>query len=388
MGKKNLSSQKIIYLLYLISLFYLFQAILIDLHNVKENGMIDLRNRITGTRLAFKGIDPYFFKWNPQKDPIEFLDPNDFPDLKMSRVTIPPSNFFIFYPIKDLPYNRIKIIWFVLQWIMAFFVLYVFKITTQGGFTKILTLTVGLFFLTVFVFWHNHIEKGQIYIFYLFLVAFSYIFYKKKLDFISGIIMGINIVFRPFFILFVIPFFIKSKWKFILGNIIGAISLLLISIKVFGAQMWQKFFESVNYQSKLHILDFSYIKQYFDNATNPAIETLKKKYYSIYDSSIQGTFDKIFHIKLSPFHLKLALFLFIIFIFLLLIHYRKKMLKTDSLFLIGILIVIFSEYFVPAPRFNYSNITYLFPTLLIAKNYKHYFKIIYGFIQKWKFLKN
>ena len=138
----------------------------------------------------------------------------------------------------------------------------------------------------------------------------------------------------------------------------------------------------------LHILDFSYIKQYFDNATNPAIETLKKKYYSIYDSSIQGTFDKIFHIKLSPFHLKLVLFLFIIFIFLLLIHYRKKMLKTDSLFLIGILIVIFSEYFVPAPRFNYSNITYLFPTLLIAKNYKHYFKIIYGFIQKWKFLKN
>jgi hypothetical protein len=49
---------------------------------------------VVATRLLNNGIDPYYYKWKPGDSEL-FLDPRDFPDRPMSRVTVPPTTLLI-----------------------------------------------------------------------------------------------------------------------------------------------------------------------------------------------------------------------------------------------------------------------------------------------------
>lgn len=365
---------KILNIILILAIIFSIQQFISDIYNAKTYGAIDLRNRIVGTRLVKLGINPYTFKWNSQTDSLTLLDPFDFPDLKVSRVSIPPSNFPIFSILAKIDnYNRIKFIWMLITWFLFTGTIFFIIIEVRQKFLRRLLVTVGLLYFSIGSFWRLHIEKGQIYIIYVFLIAFSYYIYtqKNKLsEFLSGLIMGINIVLRPFMIFFSIPMLTFGKWKFILGNIIGAIFAFGISLYLYGFDLWKHFFNYVNYQSKMHLKEIvSHSQHYYQ------IITLKKDFYDSYDfprfdTSIQKIIHTFFNFELTSSMLKLSLIIVMLFFTLLFFTLRKRKFTIDTIFIIGSLLVIISEFFVPSPRFSYNNVIFLIPLLLIVKNYK------------------
>ena len=60
-------------ILFFILIPFVAWGILKDVSNTGNGGSIDLRNRITGARIASNGIDPYTYKWM-RGEPEEFCD--------------------------------------------------------------------------------------------------------------------------------------------------------------------------------------------------------------------------------------------------------------------------------------------------------------------------
>ena len=169
----------------LVIIFTLFDFIE-DIINSFEYCGIDLRNRIVGARVIKHHLDPYFFKWSEKYSKL-LLDPRDIPELPVTRLTIPPSLLLLHLPFSDFYYKNIRIIWTLLQWFFLLFSIYAF---TKAKNKKIIWIT-GLLLIADSYIMRLHIERGQIYIFYVFLISLAYYIYRKKSDnFISGLLLG------------------------------------------------------------------------------------------------------------------------------------------------------------------------------------------------------
>ena len=64
-------------------------AMLFDAVNTNKGGSIDLRNRVTGARIAADKKDPYIYKWKTG-DPTVFLDLYNQPGALLSKTTVTP----------------------------------------------------------------------------------------------------------------------------------------------------------------------------------------------------------------------------------------------------------------------------------------------------------
>ena len=164
-----------------------------DVMNTLKYGAIDLRNRVVGTRLLLKGEDPYYFKWN-NDTPEYYIDARDFfKDLPVSRVTITPTFLLLHAPFAKINYKTQQILWAIFQWIMLIFIIVIFtKITDSEIRSKIIWI-IGLLLIAGSFFWRLYIEKGQLYIFYVFLIVLAYWISKKDFKYnllIAGRILG------------------------------------------------------------------------------------------------------------------------------------------------------------------------------------------------------
>jgi len=298
-----------------------------DTVNTLKYGALDLRNRVVGVRVLLNEEDPYFFKWE-QDTPEEFVDARDFySNFPMSRLTVPPSVLLLHSPF----------------WI------------------------IGLLIIASSFFWRLHIDKGQIYILFLFMIILSYWLVKKKDNYIlSGFILGLTVSFRPPVILMGIPFLIKKKWKFIISGITGMLISFVSSLFIAPFPFWKSYFNSMEFHEKFHLLIIRPTYSFFNKID---VDGIKNAIFSanlpIEDSSIQDMFRIIFHLKVKAIILELSLIICIsVLIFLL----WKRIVKTksnDILFYIGIVFVIISSFFLPAARLSYMNIYWLFPLSLI-----------------------
>jgi hypothetical protein len=366
--------------LFYLSLLLILLGLIKDFRLTTNYSGAALRNRIVSARYMHEGLDPYFSKWKEGMSD-KFLDPLDSPELQVNRGTVPPSLLLLHEPLAMLNYSKIKIIWFVLQITAFAFIIFLFSNLTTNKEEKMLMVIASAFFIIGSDSWHLHVERGQMYIFYALLLTIAYWLTKKKYKFnmeTSGFILGLSAWIRPTLILMNIPLLIAGRWKMIGGNLLGLLTGFLISVAAGQRASWESYFKAMNIwgQAQLNGMPLnSSLSNIKYPLTGEGIDlSLWGTDYDIEFFSLQALAKQYAGLHLNSFTLSI---LFLSLLLLMVIHFRSiKKAGDDSLFIFGFLIIMLSEYFLPAPRASYNYVQWIFLLLLIIKELKPNQKLI------------
>lgn len=218
----------------------------------RRNGGIDLRNRVVGARLLLEGRDPYFFRWSG-KEKEELIDPWVGPRQLANRCTVTPPMLALYAPFSSLRYRTQQKIWFFIETGLAFVLLGLIVHQTPPARRA----TVLFVFLLVFVFsecWRMHIERGQIYVLYAGLAAFSaWLALRYQQHFLAGMVLGLLTVLRPVFIFTCLPFFLDRRWRVLAGGCVGILLALTMSVASLGARNWGTYFRAMDAHARTHL---------------------------------------------------------------------------------------------------------------------------------------
>ena len=368
--KKNEINILISFLL-IMSIFFAVVGFIKDIENTFLFGGIDLRNRVVGSRLIKAGYDPYFFKWNDSFSDF-FLDSRDHPNIPVSRVTVPPTVLQLHSFFSELPYKIQRYSWLFLQWLLLIFSIYFFS-KSQKNLTKSKLIWIsGLFFVAGSYVFRLHVERGQIYILFVFLFSLAYYIYQSKKKFssiLSGIIIGYTTALRPPMFLIGVPFLLYKKWRFIVGQIIGFIIGILTSFIFVNINTWKSYFAAMDIHEKVHL---GILKMSAERYPYINIEDTRDLWMGaqlpISDSSIQGILYNFFNLRVPSGCLIIGLVICLIVVIVLLLRLKIKSANIGILFFCGSIMVLISEFFIPAARFSYNNVIWLIPLSLIIIN--------------------
>ena len=122
---------------------------IVDFRNTLAYPGTDLRNRVVGARLMLKGIDPYFFKWQPGL-PAKFYDPLDISSELLSKLSVPPTVLVLHSIIAGLSYAQQKVIWLLVQWAALIGTMLIFIRARNSQSKTNLILAVGFFLPIVY----------------------------------------------------------------------------------------------------------------------------------------------------------------------------------------------------------------------------------------------
>lgn len=368
--KKNEINLLLSFLL-IMSIFFAVVGFIKDIENTSLFGGMDLRNRVVGSRLIKAGYDPYFFKWNDSFSDF-FLDSRDHPNIPVSRVTVPPTVLQLHSFFSDLPYKIQRYAWTFIQWILLILSIYFFTKSEKNLIkTKLIWIT-SLFFMAGSYVFRLHVERGQIYILFVFLFSTAYYIYQDKNKFssiLSGIIIGYTTALRPPMCFIGVPFLIYKKWRFIVGQIIGFIIGILTSFIFVNFKIWKSYFTAMDIHEKVHL---GILKMSTEGYPYINIEDTRDLWMGaqlpISDSSIQGMFYNFFNIRIPSNSLIIGLIICLIVFIVILLRLKIKSANMEVLFFYGSLMVLISEFFIPAARFSYNNVIWLIPLSLIIIN--------------------
>jgi Glycosyltransferase family 87 len=238
-------------------LFILVHSIIRDVYLEKQYTG-DLRNRIVGARLQKDGRLPYFYYWQA-KDGTRYFDPNNSNQSSATVSPITASPFFhqLLYPICDLDQRTLSEIWFVIQYLLLFAMIWLACRMTHEANIRWLICNTGVLF-TMTEAWKSNIENGQIYLFYTFLTLciISCILNKKRVwSMVAALIMAVWILNRPIGIIAMLPILLLYKQQR-LFLFTAMTSLLLYVIFVlsspFEKTLWLNYMEGIRMQVKFH----------------------------------------------------------------------------------------------------------------------------------------
>ncbi len=343
-----------------------------DFKNTIEYGGIDLRPKVVGSRLLMEGYDPYHYKWSPG-DSESLLDPNDSPDVPISRVTVTPAYLVFLSPIANIPYKIQKIIWLAVQWLLFLFSLTIFANSAKSIVKSKIIWIIGLLFISVSSFWRLHVERGQIYIVFVFLLSLAYLISQKKFKYnaiLSGFLIGYTISLRPPIIFMTIPILIYRQWKLFIGTMIGLLFGIATPLLFSNISIWERYYSSMQYfGTRPDALGIPWGESYRSIYPDRMIEGMNNlgigANIETSDSSLQAIFFNYLGKMLSTKILTIALIIILLIISILLLKFRIKKISMNMLFLVGITIILIGEFFLPAANYNYTNITWLIPLSLI-----------------------
>ena len=361
--------------LIIISIIVVIVGIIIDLLNTFKYGGIDLRNRIVGSRLLIEGLDPYFFQWNSNLSP-RLLDPLNDSSFTRTRVTVTPAVLFLYCSIAKLSYLKIRIIWLIVQWLFLLTTILIFVKLSSSKLQAKLVIILGLLFFSGSLFWRIHIERGQTYILYTFLLAVSYFLLKQSFKYrqiLSGIFLGFTITTRLPIILVLLPFLIYRKLSFITGAIVGIILSITVSWPVCNLKIWQSYLKSMlgitQFFAKYQTPDVAVFKQKANNIYPKVIEGMNnlKRYSNL--EQVDSSLNKIRYffgvdIPLLVFVCTWLLILAVLLYFISIKH--KSSISGGLLFWFGVYLYIITEFFIPAARYSYNDIQFLIPLSILA----------------------
>lgn len=194
----------------------------VDCGNMASGGSIDLRNRITGTRLFAAHQDAYHYKWTTAGPP-DWCDPFNNLALPITRTTVTPSLLMLNLPLAPLSYRYIQSVWLIAQWLMFLVTAALWMMVIPKGRLRWLWAMVVTGF-TFTVAWRHHTDRGQAYVVMLFLLACWMLATRhSKLGngLIPGLVAGLLVALRPPFLLLLGPFLLLRRRGQILGAIVG-----------------------------------------------------------------------------------------------------------------------------------------------------------------------
>ncbi len=373
---KLFQDKKIFKLLAITAVAITIIGFLVDLRNTFNYPGTDFRNRVVGARLALEGIDPYFFKWQPGLAKT-FYDPLDIPTELVSKLSVPPTVLVIHALFAKLSYLPQKLIWLGVQWATLLATVGIFLKTAKSPSIKKLVLAVSFFFANS-LFWRIHINSGQIYIVYIFLLSIAWILLNKPLKFnelYSGFFVGITASLRPSFVLFSIPFLIGRKIHFIVGGILGILSSISISLLLFGGFVWQRYILCMLVMigavdpNSYPLIDnrlpdiASTIYPQIIEGFNWTIRNPLELY--LYKTSFYDVLD-MFGVSNKRYILAVSFIFFLVLVFICIFRSIAKNKNIDRLFLLGVLICLVGDFFIPVGRYSYYDVQMILPMLILA----------------------
>lgn len=336
---------------------------------------LDLRSRIVGSRVMQEtNQSPYFYRWQ-EGDDIRLKDPDPSMDLLkdtiVSRVTVTPALLIMQKPLAKQDYSFIKYFWFFFQ-LLAFIV--VFAVFYYKAHNKTAKYMLGFAALLWFFSmpWRDHLMTGQVYVLYPFILTLAYLLADSKVKYFkifAGVLIGLFVFVRPTFILFAFPLLLNKEYKFILGGLCGIIIGFLFFVLP-DTSVWYSYQEAMSYWASMDT-------HQHNSEMVQALGALQVEPNWI--SSIQHIVHFAFKIELNTIHL---LTLFTAFVGFVILFLRKKICKLSlqDTFLFAAFLIITADFFLPAARFNYYAIQWIFPLFLILSRYKGIFTNVHVLI--------
>ena len=343
-----------------------------DLNFTKKYGGVDLRNRVVAARVAMElGQDPYYFKWTRDYSD-RFLDPADNAAIPVARVTVPPTTLLLQSSISRPPYLAQRYIWFFFQWLLLLASIFILTRLTSSPAARKMIWILGLLFISGAYFWRLHVERGQMYIFYVFLFTLSLYTYQKfgdekKNQSIAGFILGYLASLRPPFLFAFIPFLLYKKIRFSSFAVLGFTASILFTSIFLPPSLWVSFYNSASFQGTMRTEEGTNFRAIgADRAEGVEL----KNFLPV--PGEDGSLQRIIHALSGrwPGNNALLALLFGTMALVIAYLYKFKILEPDgtNLFFVGIALVFLSEFFIPAPRWPYANVIWLIPLALIISS--------------------
>jgi hypothetical protein len=337
----------------------------------------DLRNRVVGARLMAAGESAYFHKWKAG-EPETWLDPYEKQDQVVNGNTVTPTALQFFSVFNKLHYRNMKWVWIIFSFLCVLFSLLLVLWLLQWNRVPEYWLLLPASILAAAA-WKIHLYSGQVYIFYTLLLVLFFYCYSRKYFFAAGLVAiflaGIRL---PFLVLFLPLFLVKPERKMWQGLFTGLGILLLVQLMFIPD--WQDYFRSM----QIHALELTGKIPGIPVTTTaiPNPEGALLNDISGQQQYLQSLSPDILSVqKILPqtsFFAKsfiLPLLLLVIYLLLYLLSTLKKPVRYFSgtgLLLSGFVLYILSEYFLPAPRFTYNFVQWLFPLAVLVCNGKIY----------------
>ena len=366
---------KLVKLLLIVAAVVTIIGFLIDLRNTLNYPGTDLRNRVVGTRLMLEGIDPYFFKWQPGLSE-KFYDPLDIPSQLLSKLSVTPAVLVLHSLFVGLSYLQQKLIWLFVQWAALIGTIFIFIKTSNSRSQANLVIATGLLFANS-LFWRFHVNSGQIYIIYVFLLSVAWLFLNSSANYnsiISGLFVGITVSLRPSFILFFIPFLICKKFSFVIGGILGLISSVALSCIVTGTFIWERYILTM-----LAMTGFIDLNTYLPSKERifPDPNIVYPQIIEGFDSKIRNPLERyldntslydVLNALDIPNKRNILAISFIVTMILLgwcIWRFSLKNKNTKLIFLWGTVTCLIGEFFIPVGRYSYYDVQMILPLLIV-----------------------
>lgn len=338
----------------------------------------DLRNRVVGARLMAAGQSPYFYKWQ-NGDPETWLDPFEKQNQVVNGNTVTPVTLFLFSGLNPVHFSNTQWLWVVVSF--AFFLMslelirrliFQYKKPEHGFLIPALLLAAAG--------WKMHLYSGQIYIVYSFLLLLFFYEYALKKFYAAGFIALLLVAMRPPFLLLFLPLFVfRFQRGMAWGSAVAIVLLVLVHFFWIPIHYWTDYFNSM----RIHALEIpGQIPEIPVNTVVPANpegigfdHIAQEKYLAALSPDILSVQKVLPKSGFCAQTFVLPFLLLFVYLLLFAVTAKRKPLKqmdVTGLLLFGFALYILSEYFLPAPRFTYNVVQWLFPLGVLVSGRKLY----------------
>lgn len=225
--------------------------------------------------------------------------------------------------------------------------------------------------------WRLHIEVGQIYIFYVLLLAIGHWILSQKFKFNqegAGLLIGLAASMRFPLIAVVIPMILFKKVRLLTATLLSFLIWLSIVTTAFGFQVWLSYFTAMQTISQLSA---GKIKIAMSDLTLP--QTLEGVILGIPDrigpnnSSIPIGLSRAFKLQIPTSYIILIIVVLLLFYSASLLKKHQKVDKElqkytlDAIFIFGGLMMLIVDFWIPSFRYRYNDVLFIIPLLLTLK---------------------
>lgn len=224
-----------------------------DALNTARGGSIDLRNRITGVRLAAEHRDPYFYKWTRTEDD-RFCDLFNSPSSPVSHTTVTPVTLTAFLPFKNLNYRLTQGLWFLIQYASLGLGFYAWARRSPRADWLWGGLLTCLFCLSPH--WRLHLDRGQSYVLYaaLFLALIHWGQQPgKRGPSLEGLTASLLTLLRPTYGILLGVSAARRKTTALLAAATGLVVWALLPVLLAGVSIWQNYFKAMAIHARLYL---------------------------------------------------------------------------------------------------------------------------------------
>jgi hypothetical protein len=324
-------------------------------HYTQQYTGTDFECRMRGVALMDEGYSAYFYRTHSSR-------------LAFTGVTVPPAVLWLHYSLSYFTYAQAKLLWLIIQYLLlATAIVLLVKVLPVTNYTQLLMAMLIAVYFICSAHWQFHVERGQVYVYYLFLFAATYTLYKKNSPsavFAAGLLLAFAVWCKVLFIVVAIPLLLQKNRPFISGLMAGLLLFCLLSLP--GCRQWLDYFAAVNAYtsgsstSAAH-LPLAVAGQFPSGAALPA--TFKNDFVTGCINYI-GEYLKRLNTSLPRQFYPMALAFLWLLTGALKRRHIARFSTTDS-FCFAFLLYISSEYITGGSRNAYNLIQWLFPLLLI-----------------------